>query len=157
MRLSLIALFVAPLIAVATAAVPHAAAMGTIAKRDEPKCFPPATSCEKSEECCDHDCKEAGIEGGDKTCGVSFHTRRYSSGTDFLNFKGCYFPLNEPCFVDIGDLCCQGKCVPNSDDPTTGTCKVSFCRVDVCSSTHFDYVVVKICLEIGRASCRERV
>lgn len=105
MRLSLIALFVAPLIAVATAAVPHAAAMGTIAKRDEPKCFPLATSCEKSEECCDHDCKEAGIEGGDKTCG------------------GCYFPLNEPCFVDIGDLCCQGKCVPNSDDPTTGTCK----------------------------------
>lgn len=92
MRLSQIALFVAPLIAVATAAVPHAAVMGIIAKRDEPKCFPPATSCEKSEECCDHDCKEAGIPGGDKTCGVSFHTRRYSLALTF-EFQGLLLPV----------------------------------------------------------------
>jgi len=82
MRLSQFALFVASLIAVATAAVPDAAAMGTIAKRDEPQCFPPATTCEKSEDCCDNECKAA-LDPEDKTCGVSFHTRRYSVGTEF--------------------------------------------------------------------------
>ena len=69
MHLSQIALFVAPLIAIVTAIVPNAAAMGTLAKKE---CLLPAQTCDpkKPQECCDNECKEA-IPGSDTTCGVS--------------------------------------------------------------------------------------
>ncbi|KAL4067135.1 hypothetical protein V8B97DRAFT_970763 [Scleroderma yunnanense] len=111
MRLSQLVLYVAPLIAVATAAVPNAAGFSNLVKRDPaPQCSKkPAEDCDPSVpgECCDSECIERSFG---TTCG------------------GCLFPLDTPCFVSIEGACCQGKCVPNpseSQDSDLGICQIS--------------------------------
>ncbi|KAL4075493.1 hypothetical protein J3A83DRAFT_4220463 [Scleroderma citrinum] len=113
MRFSQLALLVAPLISVATAAVPNAAALGNLAKRDAPQCsLQLGQTCDLSisGECCNSDCKKT--EAG-ATCG------------------GCYWMLEESCDPSVKNGCCEGKCVRNVLG--TGTCEVSCCQSSHCA------------------------